>query len=321
MKLEQTNEEKDILMRMNQLRGVLALVVMLSHIWGYTGLVFLVPFNKVVTIAVGFFFFLSGYGMIKSFYIKEKYLRNIICVKIPFLLWMSVFAYVFSVVLELILLSSQKERIFLPISIKQYFMTTNWYVYELLGFYLIFIFVMKFVSEKYQLIVVAGISVIAFVILYNSELVEAYYNSIIGFWIGMFCGRYGCIHIMKKYKAGYIVGWLILVISFVGMFFLDRQSMLFALIRNIAAVGALIVVLYIIRFLDIDVKMMRYLSTISPEIYFYHMPIALILSHIVKNKTLYMFIVIISSIMISIIIHPINQRIQKIIKGVKENEA
>ncbi|MBE5924468.1 MAG: acyltransferase [Lachnospiraceae bacterium] len=321
MKIEKTNDEKDILIRMNMLRGMLALVVMLSHIWGYTGLVFLVPFNKVVTIAVAFFFFLSGYGMYVSSSIKKGYLKSILLNKIPYLLWMSILAYFFSAIMETVLINNQDKKVFSPISIYNFFNTTNWYVYELLGFYVLFVLVMKFVNDKYRLMVILVVSVIAFVCLFYSGLVEAYYNSIIGFWIGMYCGRKGCINMLDKHTKGYLLGWVILILSFAAMFVLDKQSLAFAAIRNAAAVGALIAVLYMIRYLRLDLKILKLLSSTSPELYFYHMPIALILSFIFENAYIYMALVIVSSYVVAFIIHPINTKVQKTIKGALKNEA
>lgn len=317
MKLEKTNKEKEILLRMNNLRGVLAFVVMLSHIWGYTGIVYLVPFNKVVTIAVAFFFFLSGYGMMCSFHEKEGYLKGIIKNKVPFLLWMAVIAYVFAAILERILIEYGAEGgVFLPFGFRKFFISTNWYVYELIGFYVVFALCMKFLKDKYQVIAVGLLSLLAFFILFYSGLVEAYYNSIIGFVLGMFLGRYGCVKMMGRMRYGFWLGGGILVISFGTMFVLNHDSIGFALIRNFAAAAAILVVLYIVKNLDTDDKVLKYFSRISPEIYFYHMPICELLSQILKNSLIYAIVVIIASLGIAAIMNPLNGKIQKALKRI-----
>lgn len=316
MLIKKTTEEKEILFRMNQLRGILAFVVLFSHIWGYTGLVFLVPFNKIVTIAVGFFFFLSGYGMIQSFKEKEHYLKNIFKVKIPFLLWMALLAYIFGAILEKILLSNGvMTNTFLPFGIKQFFISTNWYVYELIGFYLVFSLSMRFIKEKYQLSLIVIISIAAFIALYYSGVVEAYYNSIIGFWFGMFCGRHGCVQLMERHKKGYLFGGCILILSFWGMFVFDHSSIIFAIVRNFAAVGAIIIALYIVKCVNLNNVIMKYLSKISPEIYFYHMPIALLCSQVLKNNTVYAIVVIVASVSVAALVNPLNRKMQILIKG------
>jgi peptidoglycan/LPS O-acetylase OafA/YrhL len=119
---------------------------------------------------------------------------------------------------------------------------------------------------------------------------------------------------MDRYKKGYIIGIIILVGAFVGMFIFDKRSMLFASVRNAAAVGAIIVVIYIIRMINTDYSLLRSISSISPELYFYHMPIALLLSYILNDSYVYMTVVIIISFLVAIVIHPVNNKIQIIIK-------
>lgn len=49
--------ENEIKNNLNYFRGIMAIVVLLSHLWFSTGYAFLIIFNKVVTIAVSYFFF------------------------------------------------------------------------------------------------------------------------------------------------------------------------------------------------------------------------------------------------------------------------
>lgn len=271
MRITETKDENEIFQRLNMMRGMLAIVVLLSHIWGYSGIVFLVPFNKIVTIAVTFFFFLSGYGMFKSYRNnEEKYIFKIFRVKIPYLLWMAVVVYLFGVIIELVFLGlNLDDNTFTPIGIRHFVLSTNWYVYELIAFYIMFAIAMKLINEKYQLLFMAIISSIAFVCLFYSGLVEAYYNSIVGFLFGMFCYKYNFLNWKSKFKWLWIIALIILVIAFGGMFLLNRSSILFAIIRNIAAVAAIILCIFMVYKLDLCDKFFQYLSKISPEIYFF----------------------------------------------------
>lgn len=315
MKIEKLKDENEILLRINQLRGIFAIVVFLSHVWGYSGLNFLLPFNKIVTIAVSFFFFLSGYGMMYSFIQYKKYPFKKILIKIAVLLYMAVLVYIFSAFLEKVLLSyGANGNEFLPLSIKKFLISTNWYVYELIGFYCIFFVSIRFIKEKYQLLFIGFVSVIAFILFYYSGLVEAYYNSIIGFGFGTFVGKKGGVELMERYKNAWLPAIVVLLSSFAGMFFLDRQSIIFAVIRNFAAVGAIVIVLFIIRYLDINNKLLNILCRISPEIYFYHMPIALLYSQILKNTTIYVILVIVTSLFVALLLNPVNRSVRKLIK-------
>lgn len=137
MKIAECQSEKEMLGRLNNLRGVMALVVCLSHMWAYTGYVYLVPFNKAVTIAVSFFFFVSGYSMLHSYNKDNDYLRKIFRIKVPFLLYMTIFSYLFAVLLEF-LLYRENIQWYGPVSIVNFLEMTNWYVWELLVFYVLF---------------------------------------------------------------------------------------------------------------------------------------------------------------------------------------
>lgn len=139
MSFERTYDEGLILKRMNQWRGALALVVLLSHLWGYTGIAFLVPFNKLVTIAVFLFFFLSGCGMTRSRSRKAGYVSSIYTVKIPRLMFIALMAYLAAAVLQALLrVPVDGECRFIPVGPAAFFATTNWYVYELIAFYVLF---------------------------------------------------------------------------------------------------------------------------------------------------------------------------------------
>ena len=311
MKISYSSEERELFLRLNNLRGILALVVLFSHIWGYTGIRILVPFNKIVTIAVAFFFFLSGYGMMRSSARKPGYGKEILMVKIPYLLWMAAAAYIFSFLFETVLsFGKGNTLIFSPFSMKQFFVSTNWYVWELIGFYLVFRICKKILREKYQVTAVFMISAAAFIILYYSGVVEAYYNSIIGFGLGMLYGSGECWKITEKYTKGWIAAAALLIFGFAGMIFMDKNGILFAAVRNLAAMGAIILALYLIRYINTCDRVNQCLSRISPELYFYHIPITMLLSNVIKNKFLYVLAAVGLTFLIAPIMNILNKKIQ-----------
>lgn len=162
-------------------------------------------------------------------------------------------------------------------------------------------------NEKYQLLFVAIVSITAFVLLYYSGLVEAYYNSIIGFGCGMLCGSKDYVSFIHKYKKGYLGGVVLLIIAFAAMVVVDRTSIFFALIRNLGALGAIIITLYAISFFKFDSKLNRYLCKVSPEIYFYHIPITLLLSAVINNKVIYFVVVIMATFIVVPVFNYINK--------------
>lgn len=96
---------------------------------------------------------------------------------------------------------------------------------------------------------------------------------------------------------------------------LDRESILFAVIRNFAAIGAIVIILYVIRYMDVKDAVSKYLSKISPEIYFYHMPIALLLSRIIENSLVFALSVTVATFIIAPIINLWDKWLNKKIKA------
>ena len=311
MQYNQTESNRELFIRLNRLRGILAVCVLLSHVWGYTGLVFLIPFNKAVTISVALFFFLSGYGMTLSAEKKGNYRKEILLIKIPWLLYMAILAYLFSALAQMLLkVPATEEGSYLPFGIKQFFVSTNWYVYELIGFYLVFAITLKIKSGKIRTGIVSFISAIALVLLYKAGVVEAYYNSIIGFSTGMIMGSLKKTEVLKK-KVMLLCGVFIFAAGFGFMFILDKHSVLVAIIRNITAAGGMIIVTYICSIIDYHLLPNDYLCRISPELYFYHIPMTMLLHYVISNPYLYMIIVCITSFMLAGIMHLINQKVHQ----------
>lgn len=162
-------------------------------------------------------------------------------------------------------------------------------------------------SEKTGLIIIACVSVVAFFILFYLGVVEAYYNSIIGFSLGTLCGKQEFCRWMIKYPKGYLVGCIFLIISFLSMMVMDKTTIIFAIIRNFAAFGAIIIVLYIIRYIDIKNVFWGYFSRISPEIYFYHMPIAVLLSQIIEDKVKLTVLITVLTLLSASVISKVNR--------------
>ncbi len=316
MQIEHSLEEKEIFLRSNRFRGLLAIVVMLSHIWGYTGLIFLVPFNKVVTIAVFIFFLLSGYGMMRSAQKKDRYTRGIFLQKIPFLLFMALTSYLISLAMQFFThVTNDYGLDLIPVGIKGFFLSTNWYVYELIGFYLLFAISGLLKKPVYRVVFVFICSIIGFVVLFNSGLVEAYYNSIFGFSAGMLLGICDYTKILEEKKHGYIIGIIILLVAFALMFVLNKDTIVFALVRNVAAVGAVIILLYLCTYLNLSARVNECFCRLSPEIYFYHMPVALVLSRLVTDPYKFTAAVIAASLLLAVIFNVVDNKVNKFWKG------
>ena len=310
--IQKAETEQEVWSRLNAFRGPLAICIMLSHIWGNNGLVLLVPFNKVVTVCVAVFLFLSGYGMTRSLEKKrESYWKEILGIKIPYLLFMAVVVYLFSCALQAATGAAVVEAdSYLPLSAGRFLATTNWYIWELTGFYLAFAAVSGIRNAAIRNGIVLGGSVIAFLLLYRTGVVEGYYNSIFGFSFGMLAASCKKPEIFGK-KGAAVTGLILCGVSFALMFLLDTSGRLFPLVRNAAAIGACLLLMYLSWYVSIRCRVIDTLSRVSPEIYFFHIPITLVLSYVISHPYVYLLVDSAVSLAVAFAVHPVNRWINK----------
>ena len=108
--------------------------------------------------------------------------------------------------------------------------------------------------------------------------------------------------------------------SFCCMFVLNHESIVFALIRNIEAVGGILFVLCMLQYWNPIDSVSRWMSKISPELYFYHMPTDLILSKLDMSVMEYVGSVILISIVVAILSNIIDKRVLIWLKNVFANK-
>lgn len=300
----------------NKYRGILAVTVLLSHTWAYTGFEFLLPFNKIVTIAVFIFLFMSGAGLEKSNDVKANYYKHIWREKIPKLCLMAAEAYVFSCILEYAVSVFLQYNIkqYIPFSANNFFINTNWYIYELLLFYILFSILSK-LELKARIGFLWIFSIIFFFLFYFYAPVEAYYDSIIGFTFGV---SYSHIrnYNKKSEKISLFIVVVAIVVSAVCMLSGNTQNIWFAVIRNIMGICAVFILwefsnrnMKFNRLFDATIN--KKICEISPELYFFHIPICAVIGVSVKNVYLRTVIILVGSFVTAILFNKIHKYIRK----------
>lgn len=148
---------------------------------------------------------------------------------------------------------------------------------------------------------------------------EAYYNSIFGFVTGMAVGSAAYSEWLKKWRHGYLAGLALMAVSFAAMFAADKDGIAFAAVRNLAGVGAAIVLLYLSSRVDLTWKANRWLCAISPELFFFHLPVALLFSRVLDAPYAYAGLVTLASFALAVLFHWIDGRAHglwmKLIRG------
>ena len=74
-KRDYSSEQKEVLKRLNKLRGVFAIEIIIGHVFRHQ-ITILYPFGKFMIISAAFFFFISAFGMVYSNRHKSGYLEG-----------------------------------------------------------------------------------------------------------------------------------------------------------------------------------------------------------------------------------------------------
>lgn len=168
------------------LRGICAIEIMMGHLGIATGSMVLYPNRKAGILFVGVFFALSGYGLMYSVINKNDYMVNFIFKKAGKLLIPVYIVFVINNVLDNVIEKNSLDfREF--VNIKNIFLMTNWYVWELLMLYIVFHICFKTSrNAKIIFLVILCFSIIFVIAAYVFKLENPWYGSTLCFGFGMF---------------------------------------------------------------------------------------------------------------------------------------
>lgn len=169
----------------NSLRGLFAIEIVVGHVIRYEK-TWLYPLGKFMLISVAFFFFVSGWGLSRSFHQKKNYLDHFLVRKCGYLFMLSIYAFACRVIAGLVMGNSGVDENILI----QYLRKTNWYIWELTFFYVLFYFIYRFVPERLRNILIAVITVIGANVLFRAGVIQGYYMSAFAFPAGLFFYEY-----------------------------------------------------------------------------------------------------------------------------------
>ena len=112
---------------------------MMGHLGIATGFFFLYPNRKAGILFVGIFFMLSGYGLMYNLDNQEGYLSRFLRKRLLNLLIPAYMVYIIWGCLEGLLIKNFSLKTFLEyILLSNFWLKTNWYVFEIAVFYIVF---------------------------------------------------------------------------------------------------------------------------------------------------------------------------------------
>ncbi len=304
-------------------RGFFAIVVVFHHLskCTETGIVF--PFFYYSGyLAVSYFFFLSGYGLQKSYIVKaDHYRKGFLLKRIPSVLIPYIITIVFYWLLEL-----TRDN---HLSLKSYvyailhgrtILGLSWYIITILIFYVIYWLLMVICSNRYFLMITLAV---IWYIFYMIFCIKMGYG---GYWfnatplliVGMFWATYesNILELLTKIHISIVPAiW----ISFTGLFLIEIRNASFFNLSNLikTLIIAVLFVLGVLMFsLEVQIgnRALEFLGNISLEIYLSQGIFIEILSNrcvYFTNELLLCITVLSGTIIFSYLLHIILQFILK----------
>lgn len=265
---KKTDKKEDCLMRLNSCRGIFALEIVIGHVIRYEETL-LYPLGKFMIISVAFFFFVYAFGMAVSFRQKKGYLQGFLAGKALYLVILAIITFIVNMVLDM--LCPAELGYFYPgmNPVSAILSETNWYLRELLLFYLLFYFVYKYI-KKFRILFITLVSAAFAGFAFAGGWAQGWYSSILAFPMGLLFGEYyeTICRFMKTIRGKLIT--VILIFLGVGSQFLGTDSITgMVFLRNAMCIAGMLILIYFCTYFTIGNCVNRALIKYSAEIYLF----------------------------------------------------
>ncbi len=295
--------EDGYLSSFNSLRGLFALEIVVGHVVRYESSL-LYPLGKFMIVSVAYFFFVSAYGLSLSMERKPDYLRGFLQKKCAYLVLIALLAYIFSLIAGLI----SGQAIGSSDVILGFFTETNWYIWELIFFYVLFYIGFRFI-KKGRLAFIFAATLLLCLFCFYIGLQQAYYSSAFGFFAGLLFHRYfDEIRTFLWKKRGLWLTALMLILGLMSLM-LSAESLMGMVLRNIMCISVLMLLYYFLSYLSPQNPILSFLGRYSAEIYLYQFVFLDIFEGL--DYRLGIPVVLLCTLISALIMHPLDALIQK----------
>lgn len=294
----------------NCCKGIAAIVIMLHHIsFRLTNLpIYLKPIWYIAFPIVGFFFFMSGYGLTCGLMQKQNYLHGFLTKRLSNIIGPYLIVALFWIVLEICVGGQTPARAFAEAFSIRYIQPL-WFIWIIITAYIVFYLVFKRVSITAGVYWFAGITIVYILLSAFFNPREEMYASVIGMPIGMLWAVY-----QEKVNAFYrrffwqkeFAVSAVFMILFAGRLLLSAKGienqLIQAILRNLITAFFVVTIAALIQKIKIRNRIAMWLGTISYEIYIVH-PFILYLfeKKMVEGKTVPDPLIITSTIVLTLI--------------------
>lgn len=263
------DSQKEMLQRFNDLRGVFALLIVIGHCSmrfekEVLPFLFIHKFNMT---GVCFFLFVSGWGLAYGYVEGKKRADGFIRRKVVSLLLVSFISSLVYYILNEMILSGNRDLLQI---FKFVLKNTNWYIWEMVFFYIIFYLCVRFNLKKHivGILFAAAFFICAAAMAFHWE--RAFWFSAFSFPFGTFVNRFWdkINNSFRKYK------WLPALVFITGAIStfsvaLPQDTVLGCIARNFFGIMAMSILWIVLNYLKLVNRLLVFLKGISLEIYLY----------------------------------------------------
>lgn len=273
-------DRNELFTRINSLRGLFALEIIIGHCTRYDSTL-LSPFGHFMLISVGFFFFVSGFGLARSYAEKPGYINSFFMHRIIHLLVIALVAWIFtSIISHLSPIKTDFSDIPGSVSdlLRSLLYKTNWYIRELLLLYLLFFLVYRFINS-YRILIISLLQIIMCIILFFTDHTRCWFASLACFTLGIILYTYyeRIVTFINSVKG---IAFALLLLFFGTVLSLpDYQhrtglpfevtEMLSAFFNNIMCIGFIFALLLFLIYIKPGNIVLSFFNKLSTELYLF----------------------------------------------------
>lgn len=297
----------------NQAQGIFIALVIIHHISERLTISAINNFTGYGYLAVGVFFLLSGYGLIKSLKKREDYMQGFlkkktVVILLPFVLINAACSIFF----QLTNLGGLPDFLLFFTSLKL-IDSTSWFVVSIFIFYSAFYVIFTNVNRVKGIVIIFGFTVLYILLCRYLELGAWVYKSALCFPVGALIGNYECFFntVLKKFK----LFWFGVVVSVIGILvIMTYPELLWRLPTPVICVVFAINVYFVLSVVELHSPVSELLGRLSLDVYLIHMKLMLIFSYVTALPSFIWFaFYFISLIALSIFFNHAHRKIESYI--------
>ena len=263
----------------NCCKGIAAMIIMLHHIsFRVSNLpVYVKPIWYIAFPIVGFFFFMSGYGLTCGLLQKKNYLQGFLSKRLLNIIVPYVIVAITWIGLEIIWGGGQTPVRAIAEAFTIRYIQPLWFIWVIIAVYIVFYAVFNHTEINvgaywFAVITIAYILISAFV---NPR--DEMYASIIGMPLGILWAMYER-KIDSYFEIGFLRKEIVAIVAFVILFIgrltlsvVGFDNQLFqSVLRNIITIAFIVPLIELLKKVKIQKRFLIWLGTISYEIYIIH---------------------------------------------------